>query len=95
MNAEDLLKFIETVEVGALTPDQKTELYAALRKRFLGVEIPETLSPSLSLGGVQVVGKEVSFNIFDSKILLDLIERMADKDPEVLYKLAEIIAKRL
>lgn len=95
MNAEEILRFIETVEIGSLTSEEKTQLYTALRKRFLGIEMLETMSPSLSLGGIQVVGKEVSFNIFDGKMLLELVERMADKDPEILYKLAEIIAKRL
>ena len=95
MNAEEILKFIETIEVGSLTSEEKTQVYTALRKKFLGFEIPETMSPSLSLGGIQVVGKEVSFNFFEGKILLDMVDKIVEKDPKFLLKLAEIIAKRL
>lgn len=95
MNAEEILKLIETFEVGGLSPDEKTRLYTALRKKFLGIEVPETVSQSFSLGGIQAVGGNISLNVFEPKILLELIERMVEKDPEVLYKMAEIIARRL
>ncbi|NEP55984.1 MAG: hypothetical protein F6K31_03035 [Symploca sp. SIO2G7] len=95
MNAEDLLKFIETIEIGSLTPDEKTHIYTTFRKKFLGVEIPETVSQSFSLGGIQAVGGNVNLNVFDTKILLDMVDKIVEKDPEFLIKLAEIIAKRL
>jgi hypothetical protein len=95
VNAEELLKFIETIEIGTLSPDEKTHIYTALRKKFLGIEIPETVSQSFSLGGIQAVGGNISLNVFDTKILLELIEKMVEKDPEILYKMAEIIAKKL
>ncbi|NER95361.1 MAG: hypothetical protein F6J86_16235 [Symploca sp. SIO1B1] len=94
VNAEDLLKFIETIEVGALSPDEKIQICTTLNQKFLGIEIPETVSQSFSLEGIQPVGGNIGLNIFNPEVLLELLEKMAEKEPEILLKLAEIIAKR-
>ena len=93
VDVDKILDFIENLEVNSLSADDKTRLYTALRKRFLGFDLPSTVNQSLSLGGVQIVGGSINLNLLDAKIILEAVEKMIEKDPEFIVKLAEIIAK--
>ena len=95
VNVDEIVDFINSIPVDKLSADEKAQIFKVLQERFLGFKMPGHVHQSLSLGGVQIVGGHINLNVLDAKSTLESVEKLIEKNPEFIIKIAEVIAKKV
>jgi hypothetical protein len=72
---EEILREIENINLDGISKTDKARLYSELLKKF-GLESATNVQ---TLGGSQMIGNTIQFNICDRNALPELIDTLVDK----------------
>jgi hypothetical protein len=98
MGFEEVSRVIGSIPVDDLSTNEKAQLFKLLQERLLGFALPGSIEQSLSFGsnqvGVQIVEGSINLNVLDAGTVLQAVEKIIEKDPEFMIKLAGLIARQ-
>jgi len=98
---EKIEELLDKICIDELSAADKAKIFKKIQERLFGFYLPGAIDQTLSFGGnqnnqvgVQVVEGNLNFNVFDAKIFQQIVEKMIEKDPEMMIRLAQIIAEK-
>ena len=89
---DEILEKFDTVNVEGLTVVEKARLYKELSKKF-GLDPATNVQ---TLGGSQMIGNTIQFNLCDRTALPELIDKLVEKSgKEAVTELIKILLEKI
>ncbi len=89
---DEILKEIEAINLDGMTASDKARLYKELSKKF-GIESGLNVQ---TLGGSQMIGNTIQFNICDRSALPELIDKLVETlGKEAVTELIKILLAKI
>ena len=89
---EEILKEIEAINLDGISISDKARLYKELLKKF-GIDAATNVQ---TLGGSQMIGNTIQFNLCDRGALPELIDALVEKlGKEAVMELMKIVLSKI